>query len=375
MLESKDTERGQILVLVALALVALLIVAGLVLDGGMVFLDRRRMQNASDAASLAGTRELAAAMCDNEAAETADVLVYQAVVEYAEDNGAKDASDIEAVYVQFDGNAVVEFNPRVWVGNSLEGGDGVPAGAVGVAAKVNISRKTHFISLAGIDTSSASARGVSVTGPPLTGGGMRPFGVPVQLVQALDSGDVFSVSFQHNEIVWATGEDQLRGWLNMEHVWNPSPSLEEESKGWPRVTGECSGSSCKKYLDDWMIDGWDGTLYGGDYIHSLPGTTTSKVCLAPEGTLIYVPIYDENGAEECSDIPDPKPDCPKGGGGYVFHIVGFVGVKITECKKAPEKELTMEIVEMIIGEGVPSPNSGFGSDVCSSHTMVVTLIE
>jgi hypothetical protein len=49
-----NTERGQAIVLIALALIGLIAFAGLAIDGGMVYSDRRHAQNASDAGSLAG---------------------------------------------------------------------------------------------------------------------------------------------------------------------------------------------------------------------------------------------------------------------------------------------------------------------------------
>ena len=49
-----SSERGQTTVLLALAFIALLGFAALAIDGGMVYANRRHMQNASDAASLAG---------------------------------------------------------------------------------------------------------------------------------------------------------------------------------------------------------------------------------------------------------------------------------------------------------------------------------
>ena len=45
--------RGQTLVLVAIALVVLFGMAGLALDGGQVYLMRRQMQTAADAGALA----------------------------------------------------------------------------------------------------------------------------------------------------------------------------------------------------------------------------------------------------------------------------------------------------------------------------------
>ena len=47
------SERGQAIVLIALALVGLIAITGLVVDGGMAFVDRRQAQNAADTAALA----------------------------------------------------------------------------------------------------------------------------------------------------------------------------------------------------------------------------------------------------------------------------------------------------------------------------------
>ncbi|MDI7274976.1 MAG: pilus assembly protein TadG-related protein, partial [Anaerolineae bacterium] len=52
-------ERGQTLVLVAVMLVGLVSVLALVIDMGNVYSQRRFMQNAADAAALAGARALA----------------------------------------------------------------------------------------------------------------------------------------------------------------------------------------------------------------------------------------------------------------------------------------------------------------------------
>lgn len=51
-------ERGQSLVLVALALIVLLGMTAFSVDAGYLFFEKRNMQNAADAASLAGAREL-----------------------------------------------------------------------------------------------------------------------------------------------------------------------------------------------------------------------------------------------------------------------------------------------------------------------------
>ena len=48
-------ERGQALVMIAIALIVLVGILGLVIDGGNAFLDRRRAQNAADSAALAAS--------------------------------------------------------------------------------------------------------------------------------------------------------------------------------------------------------------------------------------------------------------------------------------------------------------------------------
>ena len=54
---SRDRERGQIIVIFALALIAIIAMVGLVLDGGSAFAQRRDQQSASDLAALAAAND------------------------------------------------------------------------------------------------------------------------------------------------------------------------------------------------------------------------------------------------------------------------------------------------------------------------------
>ncbi len=58
----KKSERGQILIVLTLALVALLGFTALAVDGGMVYSDRRYAQSAADASALAGAGAAAQTM-------------------------------------------------------------------------------------------------------------------------------------------------------------------------------------------------------------------------------------------------------------------------------------------------------------------------
>jgi Flp pilus assembly protein TadG len=55
----EKSQNGQAIVLIALSLLVLVAFAGLAIDGGMVYSDRRHAQNASDAGSLAGAGQAA----------------------------------------------------------------------------------------------------------------------------------------------------------------------------------------------------------------------------------------------------------------------------------------------------------------------------
>ena len=54
----RNDESGQIIVLVAILMVGLVAVVGLVTDGGLVFSQRRDLQNVADAAALAGAMQI-----------------------------------------------------------------------------------------------------------------------------------------------------------------------------------------------------------------------------------------------------------------------------------------------------------------------------
>src|SRR3954465_11392383 len=55
---ARRDEQGFSILLVALLMVAMLIIAAIALDGGQAYADHRQMQNAADAAALAGARAL-----------------------------------------------------------------------------------------------------------------------------------------------------------------------------------------------------------------------------------------------------------------------------------------------------------------------------
>lgn len=110
-----EEDDGQVMILVAILMVGMVAVVGLVTDGGMVFAQRRDLQNVADAAALAG-----AAQIDQDAyrASAGEIVVldqtaaYTAAVTYLEDEGGLDyAVDVapEGVDVSVSRNASTGF--------------------------------------------------------------------------------------------------------------------------------------------------------------------------------------------------------------------------------------------------------------------------
>ena len=98
MIKRQPSEKGQVLVLIVLALVVLLGFTALAVDGGMVYSDRRHAQNTGDAASLAGGSAAALTLenssvtygnwdCSNSAIGDARDDAEAAAIDRAGDNG------------------------------------------------------------------------------------------------------------------------------------------------------------------------------------------------------------------------------------------------------------------------------------------------
>ena len=363
MAAARDGEKGQMIVLVAMAMLALLAITGLAIDGGAALVDRRRMQNAADAGALAGTRLLAEAICGGPGS-VSDAAIAAEVNGQAEQNGVQDSDGVA-------GNQTNDNVQAQYVNHALEtvglvGQGYIPASATGIAVTVEISKPTYFIRLVGIDSAGAAAYALGIAGPPYIASGPRPFGVPQELVDQVDPGGTFTISFKNEDITWATGQSQHRGWMNLAYVWNVG-----ENPDFPRAIDDGAGSST---IAEWMANGWEGTIYVGDFIHAKPGTTSNAVCDAPQGVIMYAPIYDAMPYCE-TQISDPKPDCPTQGSGYCYHIEGFAGIRILGCDQG-DGEITAELVRTIMSGGVPLPQEGHGygeAHACEMHTLVVAL--
>jgi hypothetical protein len=101
-----SSEKGQASVLLALALIGLLGFTALAIDGGMVYANRRHMQNASDAASLAG-------------GSAAAIYLENHYVDYAEWN-CSDPRVLRAMFNSTSGAEIVAKNSAAVNGYSID---------------------------------------------------------------------------------------------------------------------------------------------------------------------------------------------------------------------------------------------------------------
>jgi Flp pilus assembly protein TadG len=146
-------ERGQVLVMAALMMPVLLGMLALVLDVGNAYAQRRFMQNAADAASLAGARYMAL----NRSTAT-DAGVRAALTPMLTSNGngtlaAATGPDNGAWYINLAGGTVGPV-----------GTGGVPSGAAGVRVNATKTFPTFFARLLGYENLTVKAVGEAIYG-------------------------------------------------------------------------------------------------------------------------------------------------------------------------------------------------------------------
>lgn len=132
------SERGQALILIALAIVVLIGMTGLAVDGGMVMADRRSSQNAADNAALAAAYRMAAGGTKAQARDAATLI--------AEKNGFPDVTvNIPPQSGQYAGND--EY----------------------IEVVINTSTEAIFAGVVGVDEIGSSVRAVALGRPPISG--------------------------------------------------------------------------------------------------------------------------------------------------------------------------------------------------------------
>jgi Flp pilus assembly protein TadG len=144
------------MVLLALCTTGLLALAGLALDGGRAYAERREMQNAADSAAMAGTRALDQIITGK---TTAAGTIDTAAKDAAEKNGAE-RSTVTCQLVRFD-RSIIGACPAAGVLDAA-----VKAQAAGVAITLSNTEDTFFMKVVGSSTFTAAADATAQIGQP-----------------------------------------------------------------------------------------------------------------------------------------------------------------------------------------------------------------
>lgn len=304
MMRETDRESGQTLVMVALALIALLGFLALAIDVGVLYAWRRNMQNAADAAALAGAREIC--LGNSEAAAAA------AIQEYA-------LNENRALTVTYEING----------------------GLVHVTTGVDVN--LFFARALGVNNSGVTAEATAECGPAEGGCATWPIalaieardwylkeedpcGVDAETFILLDSdktcGDCTDDTCYDcdadDDGSWDFKFGGGRGWIDF-------PDLDEDVYG--KTCG--GGANCLKY---WIDHPYPGDLIKPACIKQEPGTTSSAFATTADhiGEHVAVPVFD--GLSDDGTCPNGDPIIGETSNDY-YHIVDYVCVEVVDYQK------------------------------------------
>lgn len=177
-----DRQRGQILVVAALAMIAMIGLVALVLEGGNAYAQQRVVQNGADASANAGTVVLAQRLGGT---NRTDADVFTAVSAVATSN---QITAFTGRYTNVQGQPIDSSGTPTSLANAVVVGSGtIPPNAQGVALGGTRSFDTMIGRAIGFNTFDASADATAVTGR-LTGGAFLPVVFPVNITDCSQNG-------------------------------------------------------------------------------------------------------------------------------------------------------------------------------------------
>ena len=299
----ETSRRGQILVIVGVAMVALIAAVGVVIDIGLVWAAHRDTQNGSDAAAHAGAIVLVQRMAGTSPAMTdaeVDQLVEDAIFAVADANG-----------LTLDGAEYTD-----WRGNTLgtQVGTGtIPASAQGVRTLGSRIHETLLATVVGIDEIPVEAEATAVSGP------------QADPCPSSDGCALLPVAFP-TTIVTCDGQDKARPtrdpWVQDTLYTVPLCGSNPGSLGWIDWTGAadpgalvadiCTPDPPEIDLPAWFRVGDTG----------VPDVAGVQACLdAWAGRIILVPMFDDR----CQNLPASGQACtqlPTGTDGW-YHVPAY----------------------------------------------------
>jgi len=186
--DSRRSERGQIIVVAALTMIALIGGVSLVLEGGNAYAHQRVAQNAADAVANAGATVIGMRLGGG---TQGDAEVLNALDTMADANGLDTYvgyyTDVDGKMLTALGVTTTSTSAAAQVGPGDGGDITIPNGTQGVAVAGSQTFGTTFARAIGISQFTASAEATAVAGAP-TGGVFMPVVFPVTLTDCDGSG-------------------------------------------------------------------------------------------------------------------------------------------------------------------------------------------
>lgn len=386
--QDPQRQSGQSIIIFTLLIVAMLAFAGLVIDGGNAYAMRRHAQNAADAGALAGARELAIRYdCDGAGSALDDAAIARRINEYVERNDTPDsngvASDptntfVRRRYIDGHGNEINTAQDIGQVGY-------VPVNAMGVRVIPTMQVDTFFMGLMGFSQVNVAAEADARMGvvQNVNGGAVLPVTVHMSILEDDNATEGNTIRIWDKDPIITDSHgvpinsSAQRGWLNLSYVFSG-----DDPDG--RTTDKNHSNNILKY---WICNNYPNQIFAGtvgeldgDFINGDPGTRTAAVHEADcrLNQTVIIPIYDYVYSSEYLDdhgITQPEigwVNPPNGNGaGAIYHIVGFLAVKITSLDN---EYIETEFVKAVIGGNLDPGDPGNPEDLCSAKLKTVGLV-
>lgn len=323
----KDSRRGQIILLSPVLLVVLGAMLALTVDVGYALVTRARLQNAADAASLAGAQVLMEQQGDGVAEEGARAAATAEAVAFVRANTEEAGFNIEFGILDENGTfqeVGVDTAATVVRATAFRNGD-APGKELPFC----------FAPLLGINSCEVASAGASAIATNIRGvrAGVTPFAVAEECLVA--PGEVMDI--------YPAGDDE-----------GPGKGKGQVAPGNWGLLNLDGGSCGTPELRDWILNGYDGEMIIGEgghlWMDGTPGfraTLEDEICQRIGDPLIMV-IYDEVTGQ---------------GANADYRCVGFVCVTILECDLTGQDshvtcrvEEVCDLHDLVVGGSYSSPN-------------------
>ncbi len=313
-------EEGQAMVMVAVAMIVMIAMAALVMDGGYAYLERRRVQNAADAAALAGVRSLAKG--DNETA------IRVAINDYALRNGITSPNtSVRAYFVDASNNVVP--NKAQQIGQNGQ----VPNSARAVLVEASKQHQTFFARAIGVDTMNIVAVAQAGYDAAAKISGLLPIAMWFTSTIGCGSSCVLWDSDWQTEGGQPVGGHDDRGWLNFDGGSQSGNDLVK----WVHY-----GYNINEAIPLW-INGSSGVV--NTVLHAVDSTWLMN------GT-VFIPIFDV----WVPGTPTDGTILNLGNDNRYYHIVGFGAFNITSVVSTTKgKIISGNFVRWVASDALGGP--------------------